>query len=473
MKALLIILAMLVSTMAVIPAYAVIIDLKAEKTSYKKGDQIIIVGKTDSAHANYNIGVRVTDSNGVGVAFTQAYSDGDGNFKTFAIDTSKEKTSNKFTIKGIYNVTAFYADDPQPQKIWRYTLFDYSSDGSPVSPSAAQVMGQQSQPPSTPPTQPTVPTQPTTPTQPTQPAPTTPEPKEESVISKCGTGTIFDETSQTCIVAPAVEPEPEPVAEPIAETEETTGPKKTHIPGFPDPTKDPQSYIDRYNNEPAYKEWFDRNFPDDSIYDIVGVKGPKKTHIPGFPDPTKDPQSYIDRYNNEPAYKEWFDKNFPDDTIYDIVGVDAPTPASACGPGTHAENGVCVLDKKEGIGQCAIATAAFGTELAPQVQMLREVRDNVLFSTGTGTTFMAGFNDFYYTFSPAVADLERQSPLFKEIIKTTITPMLSTLSILNYVDIDSEQEMLGYGIGIVLLNMGLYFVAPTIIILQLRKYVKL
>ncbi|NDB88841.1 MAG: hypothetical protein EB164_08020 [Thaumarchaeota archaeon] len=67
----------------------------------------------------------------------------------------------------------------------------------------------------------------------------------------------------------------------------------------------------------------------------MGVKGPKKTNIPGFPDPTKDPQSYIDRYNNEPDYKAWFDKNFPDDTIYDVVGVDPPAPASACGTGTH------------------------------------------------------------------------------------------------------------------------------------------
>ena len=120
-------------------------------------------------------------------------------------------------------------------------------------------------------------------------------------------------------------------------------------------------------------------------------------------------------------------------------------------------------------GQCAIATAAFGTELAPQVQLLRETRDNVLFSTDSGTAFMAGFNEFYYTFSPAVADLQRQNPAFKEMVKVTITPMLSTLSILNYVDIDSEQEMLGYGIGIILLNMGMYFIIPTIVIVKIKN----
>jgi peptidyl-prolyl cis-trans isomerase B (cyclophilin B) len=120
-------------------------------------------------------------------------------------------------------------------------------------------------------------------------------------------------------------------------------------------------------------------------------------------------------------------------------------------------------------GQCAIATAAFGTELAPQVQILREIRASTLFGTGSGTVFMAGFNEFYYTFSPTIADLERQNPIFKEMVKVTITPMLSTLSILNHVNIDSEQEMLGYGIGIILLNIGMYFVIPAIIIVKIKN----
>src|SRR5574338_102297 len=122
---------------------------------------------------------------------------------------------------------------------------------------------------------------------------------------------------------------------------------------------------------------------------------------------------------------------------------------------------------------CLIATAAFDSERAPQVQMLREIRDNVLFSTSSGTAFMAGFNDFYYSFSPGIADLERENPAFKELVRYTITPMLSTLSILNYVHVDSEQQILGYGIGIILLNAGMYFVAPAFVIMQLRKRLKL
>jgi len=120
-------------------------------------------------------------------------------------------------------------------------------------------------------------------------------------------------------------------------------------------------------------------------------------------------------------------------------------------------------------GGCLIATATFGSELAPQVQQLRELRDNTILSTESGIAFMTGFNQLYYSFSPTIADLEREHPVFKEVVKLSITPMLSTLSILNYTEINSEEEMLSYGIGIILMNVGIYFVAPAIIIYKLRK----
>ena len=118
-------------------------------------------------------------------------------------------------------------------------------------------------------------------------------------------------------------------------------------------------------------------------------------------------------------------------------------------------------------GGCLIATAAFGSEMAPQVQFLREIRDGKVMMTESGTTFMTGFNQFYYSFSPAVADLERENPVFKETVKLAITPLLSSLTLLNYVDVDTEQEILGYGIGIILLNIGMYFVAPAVVIIKL------
>ena len=120
-------------------------------------------------------------------------------------------------------------------------------------------------------------------------------------------------------------------------------------------------------------------------------------------------------------------------------------------------------------GGCLIATAAFGSELAPQVQMLREIRDNTVLGTSSGTAFMTGFNQFYYSFSPTVADWERENPVFKEAVKITISPLLTSLSILNYVNMNSEIEVLGYGIGVILLNIGMYFVAPAILIIKLKQ----
>jgi len=119
-------------------------------------------------------------------------------------------------------------------------------------------------------------------------------------------------------------------------------------------------------------------------------------------------------------------------------------------------------------GGCLIATATFGSELAPQVQQLRELRDNYLLTTGSGSAFMTGFNELYYSFSPIIADLERQSSIFKEAVKLTITPLITSLSLLNYVDMDSEVEVLGYGISLILLNVGMYFVAPAILIHSIR-----
>jgi len=120
-------------------------------------------------------------------------------------------------------------------------------------------------------------------------------------------------------------------------------------------------------------------------------------------------------------------------------------------------------------GGCLIATATYGTELAPQVQQLRELRDNVLLQTNSGSAFMTGFNQFYYSVSPTIADWERQNTIFRETVKISITPLITSLTLLEYVDIKSELDMLGYGISLILLNIGLYVGAPVFLILKARE----
>ena len=134
---------------------------------------------------------------------------------------------------------------------------------------------------------------------------------------------------------------------------------------------------------------------------------------------------------------------------------------------------VVFSESEEEGGGCLIATAAFGSEMAPQVQFLRELRDNTVLQTESGTIFMKGFNQFYYSFSPTIADYERENPVFKEAVKLALTPLLTSLTLLQYSEIDSESEMLGYGIGIILLNVGIYFVAPAVLIMKVRSFHKL
>jgi len=91
-------------------------------------------------------------------------------------------------------------------------------------------------------------------------------------------------------------------------------------------------------------------------------------------------------------------------------------------------------------------------------------------NTESGSAFMGGFNEVYYSFSPAIADMQRDSPIFKEVVKLGLTPMLSSLAIME--NADSESEVLGLGLSVIALNLGMYIALPAfgiIKVIQLRK----
>ena len=175
-------------------------------------------------------------------------------------------------------------------------------------------------------------------------------------------------------------------------------------------------------------------------------------------------------------------QSFTDTKQVDAVPAPEPKPEAkssdpTCGPGTILKDGICVVDtskqpepEKESSrgGGCLIATATYGSELAPEVQKLRELRDTQLLGTESGTIFMNSFNDFYYSFSPTIADYERENPVFKEAVKIAITPMLSTLSIMQFAD--TESEVLGIGIGVIILNGMMYVGIPAIGIIVIRRF---
>jgi peptide/nickel transport system substrate-binding protein len=78
---------------------------------------------------------------------------------------------------------------------------------------------------------------------------------------------------------------------------------------------------------------------------------------------------------------------------------------------------------------CLIATAAFGSELTPQVQFLRDFRDTKILSTTAGSSFMNVFNAWYYSFSPYIADFERQQLWLQQTVRIALYPLLGMLTV--------------------------------------------
>jgi len=194
----------------------------------------------------------------------------------------------------------------------------------------------------------------------------------------------------------------------------------------------------------------------------------------GLSDPVKFKQVFLPGSNfhyviSYANHQDYFDEGLAG---YDKI-IDSFLITTYIESDTNPENEVIVLDdvsfNETEKGGCLIATATFGTEMAPQVQFLREIRDNIVLQTESGTSFMTTFNQFYYSFSPTIADYERENPIFKEAVKLALTPLLASLTLLQFADIDSESEMLGYGIGVILLNVGIYFAIPAAFIMKIRK----
>jgi hypothetical protein len=93
----------------------------------------------------------------------------------------------------------------------------------------------------------------------------------------------------------------------------------------------------------------------------------------------------------------------------------------------QGSNNVTSQTQQQQPSGCLIATAAFGSELTPQVQYLRHFRDHYILSTVSGSAFMNTFNSIYYSFSPQVADYEREQPWLQATVKAALYPLFGIL----------------------------------------------
>jgi len=124
--------------------------------------------------------------------------------------------------------------------------------------------------------------------------------------------------------------------------------------------------------------------------------------------------------------------------------------------------------------RCIIATATYGSELAPEVQYLRGFREAIVYKTYAGSQFMALFNKFYYSWSPHVAGLIWNYPALKPVAQALLSPLLAILHVATatYQAFSFNSEVGIMVAGLVTCSLiGLVYLAPlfTIVLLILRK----
>ena len=155
-------------------------------------------------------------------------------------------------------------------------------------------------------------------------------------------------------------------------------------------------------------------------------------------------------------------------TVQNLTKGVANAPPNA----TYAPSGDSNGSSTSNGGRCLIATAAFGSELAPQVQFLREFRDKRIMSTVSGSSFMNAFNAWYYSFSPYVADYEREQPWLQQIVKGSIYPLLGILHISEkaYSSIDGEYGAVIAG-WVASSLIGVTYLSPLLLVIRpVRQY---
>jgi YVTN family beta-propeller protein len=139
---------------------------------------------------------------------------------------------------------------------------------------------------------------------------------------------------------PTVETTPEPTVETTPEptVETTPEPTSKETLSFVDPTKDPKTYVERYVDEPSYKEWFDSNYPDYTIYEGIGITEDEYLAIVETLD-ASEIETVDTIMDPEPVIIEPKEK-IEDVKTQTIVQNDDPI----CGAGTVEKEGICVVN---------------------------------------------------------------------------------------------------------------------------------
>ena len=193
----------------IMPAYAEVTSLNIDKINHILGDEITFSGTVEEGSLGL-VSIVIRDHTNEFVLLTQALIKQDNTFLR-SIDINQ-----KFVKFGLYNTTAFIFNMSAGQSV-TFELFDEDS---------------------------------------------LPEVLQSEIIAP----TEFEINLQETIVM-----DEQNNLLPSKSSQITSEKKDEKLADFVDPNKDSQHYLDRYYNEPSYKDWFDRNYPDFTIEEAVGI----------------------------------------------------------------------------------------------------------------------------------------------------------------------------------------------------------
>lgn len=126
---------------------------------------------------------------------------------------------------------------------------------------------------------------------------------------------------------------------------------------------------------------------------------------------------------------------------------------------------------------CIIATAAYGSEMAPEVVHMRYIRDDMIGSSGVGKILVDGWNTFYYSWSPPVANIIAESYLLRVSFRVLLVPLLWIIHSAGYsfitlarvnVDLASIMSFLLAA----LMSITIYLALPLYIVRAFTRVVK-
>jgi hypothetical protein len=143
---------------------------------------------------------------------------------------------------------------------------------------------------------------------------------------------------------------------------------------------------------------------------------------------------------------------------FSVSAATASTSSSTSSSGTSST-----------VSKCLIVTATYGSELAPEVALLRNFRDLDILRTSAGESFMLVFNAFYYSFSPGAASYIASHTYVKAAMKIVLYPLIGTFYLSKFVfdALSLNGEIAAVTSGVVAsLALGAIYVGPLLTVIS-------